>query len=98
MGLNSPRPQAPFTKLSFNVVCARLRSTKSPGWAVQDMSYNSSLAACNLKTTVVEIVNGTAVSETGLDLTAAKSGRFVHGLGADRGGLMPIARKRTYPY
>ena len=71
-----PRPEAPFTKLSFKGICGKVQTIQSPGWAVPTVNnyYGQNRHGCSLNTAVEPIVAKAKVAVVGLELDTMKKG------------------------
>jgi hypothetical protein len=75
MELLSPRPEIPFTGLSFSGLCNKLKPIKSPTWSTYDpYGYNSRAQhSCDLNNTVTKIVVDAAAAVGGLNISTYSS-------------------------
>jgi hypothetical protein len=72
MHILSPRPEVPFPNLSFDVICDKVKATKSPSWIHGNpIGYygGGGNHSCNLNTRVTGIVTKAAAAVTGLNLS-----------------------------
>jgi hypothetical protein len=66
--LFSPRPEVPFPQLSFDTVCDKVRTLKSPVWAPSHTYEHG----CNLNTAVQEVIKKAKAAVIGLDMDSLK--------------------------
>jgi hypothetical protein len=79
--LLSPRPQKPFSFLSYNLLCDSMKTIQSPIWIYRGHAQllggpRPTLAhKCSLQAVVAGIVNDAAATVTGLDLEETKESK-----------------------